>query len=107
MAILVAFVCGLMLLFYPFWARKSDPRAGVRWTLGVVGLTLLCWCALAVFTTTQEFSRRLTPETWEKLIHLKWIIAGVSIGLVMGLAIRRELLPISRKPVGEFEVPDK
>lgn len=100
MKILVAFLCGIALVLYPLWARRIDPRQRVKWVLCAIGASVLVWCALAVATTYPYFTGKIGDGTFEALLHLRRVISGVMIGLIVSLAIQGELLPLAAQRRG-------
>jgi hypothetical protein len=105
MAKSIVLVCGIALLMYPLWANRN-VNVKRRRVYSVIGLTMLFWWCITVWLVSPAGNWRPEGKVAEIALHVKWVMIGVMLGLILGLAIQDELFPSRKKPKEETERKD-
>jgi type III secretory pathway component EscT len=93
----IALILGIALLLHPFWGKKHCRTKSKR-VVVAVGLALLCWWGIAVWLGLMLQNSEHNQDTWDAMLHVKRVLSGVIIGLILSLIIQGELFPSSNKP---------
>lgn len=98
----IELIFGLILLSYPFWCRK-DSRTKIKRVIITVGFALLCSWGIAAWLASAGHDPKLDRDVWDAMLHLKRVLSGVIIGLILGLIVQGELFPVKKKLKEEAE----
>jgi predicted membrane protein len=92
----IALVFGLALTLCLFWKCKDCP-AKTRRVTTTIGLALLCWLGIVAWLDSAAQDPMHNHAVWEAMLHLKRIVSGVIIGLILGLLVQGELFCSKKK----------
>jgi threonine/homoserine/homoserine lactone efflux protein len=83
---IVLVLCGVGLLICSFWSRP----AGARRLLAALGVSILIWMALNIWIGKLH-AANLPVDEMRSAIHLRGMMSGVLIGLMVALLLQVNL----------------
>src|SRR5262245_51991240 len=82
-------VFGLLLVIYSIWGRTCSAK--LKRVILAIGLAHLCSWGIAVWLASAGKDPDFNRSLWDAMLHLKGVLTGVSIGLIVGLVVQGDL----------------